>query len=126
MRVAEDRRPRAGEPRQGASEMNGSDFPPPVRRRDECTVTEVQPLVIAEVTAGEDKARAELARPPPRHAAPHTEGARLVRGREHHAATHRHRIAAQLRLQQLLDRGVERVQAWRMAALGEMFLFSSE
>jgi hypothetical protein len=45
-----------------------------------------QALVGAEVAAGEDQIRAELARPAPRHAAPHAEGARLVRGGEHDPA----------------------------------------
>jgi hypothetical protein len=62
------------------------------------------------VAAGEDKARAEFARAATGHAAPDAEGARLVRRRQHDAAAHRDRLAAQFRLQQLLDRGVEGVQ----------------
>ncbi len=70
-----------------------------------------QPLVFLEMAAGEDAAagRARL-RPPSRHAAMHAERLRLIGGREHHAAADRDRLAAQRRVEQLLDRRVEGVE----------------
>ena len=69
-----------------------------------------EPLVLVEMAADEDQLRAELARPPPRHAAAHAERPRLVGGREHHAAADRDRLAAQRRVEQLLDRRIEGVE----------------
>ena len=69
-----------------------------------------QPLVVAEIAADEDQLRAEFARLAPRHAAAHAEGARLVGGGEHDTAADRDRLAAQRRIEQLLDRGIEGVE----------------
>ena len=62
------------------------------------------------MAADEDELRAELARPPSRHAAADAEGLGLVGGGEHDAAADGDRLAAQRRVEQLLDRGVEGVE----------------
>ena len=69
-----------------------------------------EPLVLLEMPADEDQLRAKLARPPARHAAVHAEGLRLVGRGEHHPAADGDRLAAQRRVEQLLDRGVEGVE----------------
>ena len=69
-----------------------------------------QPLVLLEMAADEDQVRAELARPPSRHAAAHPERLGLVRSGEHDPAADGDRLAAQGRVEQLLDRGVEGVE----------------
>ena len=69
-----------------------------------------QPLVILEVAADENQLRAELARLPARHAAAHAEGLGFVRSGKHDTAADRDRLAAQGRVEQLLDRGVEGIQ----------------
>ena len=69
-----------------------------------------QPLVLLEMAADEDELRAELARPPPRHPAAHPERLGLVGGGQHDPAADGDRLAAQRRVEQLLDRGVEGVQ----------------
>src|SRR5262245_21337668 len=62
------------------------------------------------MTVDEDQVRAKLARPPPRHAAAHSEGFGLVRGSEHHAAADGDGLAAQGRIEQLLDRCIEGIE----------------
>lgn len=69
-----------------------------------------EPLVVAEISADENQLRAELARLAPRHAAAHAERAGFVGGGEHDAAADRDRLAAQRRVEKLLDRGVESVE----------------
>ena len=69
-----------------------------------------QPLVVLEVAADEDELRTEFTRPPARHAAAHAEGLGFVGGRQHDAATDGDGLAAQGRVEQLLDRGVESVE----------------
>ena len=77
-----------------------------------------QPLVLGEMAADEDEVRTELARPPSRHPAAHPEGLRLIGGGQHDSAADRDRLAAQRRVKQLLDRGIEGVQV-RMEDGGE-------
>ena len=69
-----------------------------------------QPLVLGEVAVHEHQVGAQLLGPPPRHAALHAEPLRLVRRGQHHAASDRDRAAAQRRIEQLLDRCVERIE----------------
>ena len=69
-----------------------------------------EPLILGKMPADEDQLGTQLARRPPRHAAAHAERLRLIRRREHDPAADRDRPAAQRRVQQLLDRGVERVE----------------
>ena len=69
-----------------------------------------QPLVLLEMAADENQVRTELARPPSRHAAAHPEGLGLVGSGEHDPAADGDRLAAQRRVEQLLDRGVEGVE----------------
>jgi hypothetical protein len=69
-----------------------------------------QPLIVAEMSADKDQLWAELARTPPRHAAVDAEGLGLVGRSQHHPAADRDGLAAQGRVEQLLDRGVEGVQ----------------
>ena len=76
------------------------------RRADLVTET----LVLAEVSVDELQGGAQLSRPVARHAARHPESLRLVRARQHHPATDGDGLAPQLGVQQLLDRGVERVE----------------
>ncbi len=67
-------------------------------------------MVLLEVTADEDELRTELARLAARHAALRAERLGLVGRCQHHAATDRDRLAAQARIEELLDRGIEGVQ----------------
>ena len=67
-------------------------------------------LVVAEVPADEGELGAELARLAAGHAAVDAEGLGFVGGSEDHAATDGDRPAAQVRIEQLLDRGIEGVQ----------------
>ena len=69
-----------------------------------------QPLVVVEMAAGEDQLGAEFLGRPAGHAAMHTEGLGFVGGSQHHAAADGDRLAAQFRVQQLLDRGVEGIE----------------
>ena len=69
-----------------------------------------QPLVVAEMTADEDELGIEFARPPSRHAAAHAEGPGFVGCGEHDTAANGDRLAAQRRIEQLLDRGIEGVE----------------
>src|SRR5262249_45427245 len=69
-----------------------------------------QPLVLAEMTVDEDQVRAQLARPPPRHAAAHSESFGLIRGGEHDSAADGDGLAAQGWIEQLLDRCVEGIE----------------
>src|SRR5688572_12982006 len=69
-----------------------------------------EPLVFVEMSADKHEVRTELPRAPSRHAASYTEGPRFVRGREHHAAADRNRLAAQARVKQLFDRRIKGVE----------------
>ena len=69
-----------------------------------------EPLVLLEMPADEDQLRAEFPGAPPRHAAVHAEGLRLIGRGEHDPAADGDRLAAQRRIEQLLDRRVERVE----------------
>ena len=69
-----------------------------------------EPLVFLEMSAGEDQLRAELLRPPSRHAAMHAERFRLIGRRQHNPAADRDRLAQQRRVEQLLDRRIEGVE----------------
>src|SRR4029077_13911204 len=69
-----------------------------------------QPLVILEVATDKSQLRAKLARPPARHAAAYSEDLGFVRSGKHNTAADRHGPAAQRRVKQLLDGGVEAVQ----------------
>ena len=62
------------------------------------------------MAADEDEFGTKLARAPPRHAAAHAERVRLIGRGKHDAATDRDRLAAQRRIEQLLDRSVERIE----------------
>ena len=66
-----------------------------------------QPLVILEVAADKSQLRAKLACTPARHAAAHAKCLRFVRSGKHNTAADRDGLAAQRRVKQLLDRGVE-------------------
>ena len=69
-----------------------------------------EPLVLGEVAAGEDEVRAEFLGLPAAHAAADAEGLGFVGTGEHHTAADRDRLAAQARIEHLLDRGVEGVE----------------
>ena len=69
-----------------------------------------QPLILLEMAADENQLRAELARPPPRHPAAHPERLGFVGRGKHDPAADGDRLAAQRRIEQLLDRGVEGVE----------------
>ncbi len=69
-----------------------------------------QPLVVLEMAADEDQVRTQRPRLPSRHAAADSEGLGFVGRREHHPAAHRDRLAAQRRVEQLLDRGIEGIE----------------
>ena len=67
-------------------------------------------LVFGEVPVHEDEVGTQLLGAPARHAALHAEGLGLVRGGEYDAAAHRNRAPTKLRIEELLDRRVERVE----------------
>ena len=69
-----------------------------------------QPLVVLEVTINEGQLRAEFARQTARHATPNAEDLSFVRRGEHDTAPDRDWLAAQRRVEQLLDRGIEGIQ----------------
>src|SRR5690606_17642099 len=66
---------------------------------------------VALEAAGDDpQLRAEAAGLAGGHRRPHAEGARLVAGGEDHARPDRHGNPAERRVEELLDRGVERIK----------------
>ena len=69
-----------------------------------------QPLVLREMAADKSQLRTELARSPARHTATDPEGLGFIRSGEHNTTPHSDRPAAQRRVEQLLDRGIEGVQ----------------
>ena len=69
-----------------------------------------QPLVLGEVTADEGQLWTELAGAPPRHAAADPEGLGFIGSGQHDSAPDGDGLAAQGRIQQLLDRGVEGIE----------------
>jgi hypothetical protein len=69
-----------------------------------------EPLVVAEMTADEDQLRTKLAGPPARHAAADSESLGFIRGGKHDPATDGDGLAAQRRVEQLLDRSVESIE----------------
>jgi hypothetical protein len=69
-----------------------------------------QPRIVLEMAADKDELGAELARPAPRHSAADPERLGFVGRRQHHPAADRDGFAAQRRIQELLDRGIEGVQ----------------
>ena len=69
-----------------------------------------QPLVVLEMAADKDELRTKLARPPSRHTAADSEGPGLVGRGKHNPAADGYWLAAQGRIEQLLDRGIEGIQ----------------
>ncbi len=69
-----------------------------------------QPLVVAEMAAHKSQLRTELARPPSRHAAADPEGPGFVGRGQHDPSAHGDRLAAQGRVEQLLDRSIESIE----------------
>ena len=69
-----------------------------------------QALVLREMSVHEVEVGAESFGPPSRHSALHPELFRFVRRGQHHAASDSDRTSTQLRVQQLLDRCVERIE----------------
>jgi hypothetical protein len=69
-----------------------------------------EPLVVLEMAADKDRLRTQLARPPSRHAAADSEGLGFVGSGEHDPAPDRDGLAAQGRIEKLLDRGIEGIE----------------
>src|ERR1700680_637302 len=69
-----------------------------------------QPLVVLEMAADKGELRTELARLPSRHAAAHPEGLGFVRSGKHNPTPDGDGLAAQRRVEQLLDRSIEGIQ----------------
>ena len=69
-----------------------------------------QPLVILEMAADKSELRTELARLPSRHAAADPKGLGFVGSGKHNPATDGDGLAAQRRVEQLLDRGIKGIQ----------------
>ena len=69
-----------------------------------------EPLVVLEMPADEDQLRAEFPGAPARHAAMHAESLGLVGCGEHDPAADGDRLAAQRRIEQLLDRCIKGVE----------------
>jgi hypothetical protein len=67
-------------------------------------------LVLREMAVDKNQRWTELARPPPRHAAADAEGPGFIRSGEYDTATYGNGLAAQRRVEQLLDRGVEGIE----------------
>ena len=79
-----------------------------------------QPLVFLEMAADKDELRTKLARRPSRHPAVDSEGSGFIGSGKHDPAADGDRLAAQRRVEHLLDRGVERVEI-RMQNGGQRF-----
>jgi hypothetical protein len=62
------------------------------------------------MAANKNELRTELARLPARHSPVNAEGLRFVRSCKHNPAANRDGLAAQRRVEHLLDRGIKRVQ----------------
>src|SRR6516164_100369 len=69
-----------------------------------------QPLVVLEMAVDKNELRTEPARLPSRHAAADPEGLGFVRSGKHNPATDGDGLAAQRRVEQLLDGGIEGIQ----------------
>src|ERR1700756_1745835 len=69
-----------------------------------------QPLVVLEMATDEDQLRTEFARPPPGHPAADAESPGFVRSGKHNPTTNGDRLAAQGRVEQLLNGGVKRIE----------------
>src|SRR5262249_38943992 len=69
-----------------------------------------QPLVVLEMPADKSELRAKLARVPSRHPAANPEGLGFIRSGKHDLVTNGDRLVTQRGVEQLLDRGVERVE----------------
>src|SRR5882757_9658652 len=69
-----------------------------------------QPLVVLEMAADKSELRTEFARAPSRHAATNPEGLGFVGSGQHNPSTDGDGLAAQGRVEQLLDRGIEGVE----------------
>jgi len=69
-----------------------------------------KPLVVLEMAADKSELRTELARLPSRHAAVHPEGLGFIRSGKHNPTPDGDGLAAQRRVEQLLDRGTEGIQ----------------
>jgi len=69
-----------------------------------------QPLVVLEMAVDKNELRTEPARLPSRHAAADPERLGFVRSGKHNPAPYGDGLAAQRRVEQLLDRGIEGVQ----------------
>jgi hypothetical protein len=65
---------------------------------------------VLEMAADKGELRTELAGLPSRHAAPHPEGLGFVRSGKYDPATDGDGLAAQRRVEQLLDRGIKGIQ----------------
>jgi hypothetical protein len=108
-----DRRGRAEEsPRPAYVEERLVDGDPFDERREvakDLDHSVAEALVLAEVAPDEEQLRTRLLRLPTGHTGVHTEGARFIRRREHDAAAYGDRLVAQRRIEQLLDRRIERI-----------------
>ena len=69
-----------------------------------------EPLVVAKMATDKNELRTELARPEARHAACDPERFGFVGSGQHHPAADGDGLAAQRRVEQLLDRGIEGVE----------------
>ena len=69
-----------------------------------------QPLVVVEMTTDKDQLRTEFTRASSRHSAADSERPCFVRSGKHDPAADGDRLAAQGRVEQLFDRGIEGVQ----------------
>jgi len=67
-------------------------------------------LILAEIPTDEDEVRAELACFPSRHTAFDPEGLGLIAGGKHYTAADSDRLTAEVGVQQLFDRGIERIE----------------
>src|SRR5262245_46883777 len=69
-----------------------------------------QPLVLLEMATDKDQLRTELTRPPSRHAAVDAERLGFIRSGKHDPGADGDGLAAQGRVEQLLDRSIEGIQ----------------
>ena len=76
----------------------------------DCDGGVAEPLILVEMPADKDEVGTELPRAPSWHAASYAEGPCFVGGRENDAAPDRNRLAAQARVEQLLDRRIKGVE----------------
>jgi hypothetical protein len=94
----------------GESLVDGNALDPGCEVSHHCHDGIAETLIVLEVAAHKDELRTKLARLPAWHRAVHAEGLGFIRGSKHNTTANGHGSVTQRRVEQLLDRSVERVE----------------